>query len=65
MIKKVISYKQSPYMSHLKVGPSTSAKVFFIRFNESSIKTMKNAFCFMLKTLFILEIFTFLSSLFD
>ena len=28
---------------------------------ESPLKMMKNAFCFMLKTLFVLEIFTFLS----
>ena len=28
---------------------------------ESSLKTMKNAFCFILKALFVLKIFKFLS----
>ena len=48
----------------LRVGLSPSKKVVFIWFNESSIKTLKNAFYFMLKALFILEIFKFLSWLF-
>ena len=42
-----------------KVGLSTSKKVGFICFNER--KMMKNAFYFILKSLFVLEIFTFLS----
>ena len=37
----------------------------FICFNESPLKLMKNVFCFMLKTIFVLKIFKFLSSLFD
>ena len=36
----------------------------FICFNESSVKMIKNAFCFILKTLFVLKIFEFLSWLF-
>ena len=36
----------------------------FFQFNESLLKMMKNTFYFMLKTLFFLEIFTFLSWLF-
>ena len=45
-----------------KVGFSLSKKVVFICFNERPFKVMKNAFYFMLKALFVLEIFTFLSS---
>ena len=37
----------------------------FICFNESPSKLIKNVFCFMLKTIFVLKIFKFLSSLFD
>ena len=39
-------------------------KIIFIRFNESPLKTMENAFYFILKALFVLEIFKFLSSVF-
>ena len=41
----------------------TFQKIVLICFNESSLKMMKNAFCLMLKALFVLEIFTFLSRL--
>ena len=47
----------------LKVGLSASG-LFFISCNESPLKMMKNAFYFMSKTLFVLEIFKFFSSLF-
>ena len=40
-------------------------KVFFICFNDSSSKMMKNAFYFILKALFLLTIFKFLSWLFE
>ena len=40
-----------------KVGLSPSKKVFFISFIESPLKIMKNAFSFILTTLFVLEIF--------
>ena len=39
-------------------------KVVFICFDESPLKMIKNAFYVMLKALYILEIFTFLSRLF-
>ena len=48
----------------LKVWLSPSKKVAFISFNESPLKTMKNAYYFMLKVVFVLEVFTFLSWLF-
>ena len=47
-----------------KVGPSPSKKFPFTYFNESPFKLTKNVFYFMLKSLFVLEIFTFLSWLF-
>ena len=47
----------------LKVGLSASG-LFFISCNESPLKMMKNAFYFMSKTLFVLEIFKFFFSLF-
>ena len=50
--------------SHPKVELSSSKKFAFIYFNESLLKMMENAFYFMLKFLFVLEIFTFLSWLF-
>ena len=42
-----------------KVGLSPSKKFAFIYFNESPLKMMENAFYFMLKVLFVLEIFKF------
>ena len=45
----------------LKVGLLPSKKVFFICFNDSPSKMMKNAFYFIVKSLFILKIFKFLS----
>ena len=36
-------------------------KFVFFQFNESPLKVIKNAFYLMLKALFVLEIFTFLS----
>ena len=44
-----------------KVGLSLSKKLCFICFNESPLKIMKNAFYFMLKAIFILQIFKFSS----
>ena len=41
----------------IKVGLSPSKKVFFICFNDSPSKMMKNAFYFILKALFLLKIF--------
>ena len=48
-----------------KVELSPSKKFFVVCFNESPLKMMKNAFYFILKALFILKIFKFLSLLFD
>ena len=51
--------------SHVcKVGLSPFKKFVFIDFNESPLKMMKNAFCFMFKALLIPQIFTLLSWLF-
>ena len=47
-----------------KVRPSPFKKSCFICFNESPLKVMKNAFHFILKTLFVLKILKFLSWLF-
>ena len=45
----------------LKPDSHLSKKIFIIRFNDSPPKMMKNAFYFILKALFVLKIFTFLS----
>ena len=45
----------------LKSDSYLPKKFLFIRFTESSLKMMKNAFYFILKTLFVLTIFKFLS----
>ena len=44
----------------LKLDSHLPKKNFFICFNESRLKIMKNAFYFILKALFVLEIFKFL-----
>ena len=46
----------------LKSDSHISKKFLFICFNESPLKIMKNAFYSILKALFILKIFKFLSS---
>ena len=45
----------------LKSDSHLPKKLLFISFNESSLKMMKNAFYFILKPLFVLKIFKFLS----
>ena len=45
----------------LKSDSHLPKKFLFIRFNESPLKMMKNAFYFILKALFVLKIFRFLS----
>ena len=47
-----------------KVGLSPSKKLCIICLIESPLKMMKNAFYFILKALFVLKLFTFLSRLF-
>ena len=59
LLLRVLSYR-----GLLKVELSPFTVVVFIYFKESSIKILKNAFYFMLKALFLLEIFNFLSLLF-
>ena len=51
-------------VKYFKVGFSASKKVFFICFNDSPSKMKKNTFYFILKALFVLKIFNFLSWLF-
>ena len=51
-------------IANFKVGLSPSKNILFYFFNESSLKMMKNAFYFILKALFVLKIFKFLSWLF-
>ena len=46
--------------SGIKVGPSLSKENFFICFNISPLKMIKNAFHFIIKALFVLKIFKFL-----
>ena len=45
----------------LKLDSHLPKKFLFICFNESPLKMMKNAFYFILKTLFVLKIFKVLS----
>ena len=45
----------------LKPDSHLPKKIIFICFNESPSKMMKNAFYFILKALFVLKIFKFLS----
>ena len=47
-----------------KVGLSPSKKIVFICTNDIPSKVMKNAFYFILKALFVLKIYKFLSLLF-
>ena len=44
-----------------KFGLSPSTKICFTFFSESSLKMIKNVFYFILKALFVLKIFKFLS----
>ena len=50
---------------NLKVGLSPSKNMCVICLIESPLKMIKNAFYFILKVLFVLKIFKFLSRLFD
>ena len=47
--------------SSLKAGHLSSKNIIFICFNESPLKMMKNAFCFILKGLLFLKVFKFFS----
>ena len=55
-------HKKTPELeSFFKPRLSPSKKFVFIYFNESPLKMVKNAFYFILKAHFVLEIFPFLS----
>ena len=45
--------------NNIKVGLSPSKKNYFICFNESPLKMMKNAFYFILKAPFVLKYLNF------
>ena len=49
---------------YFKVGLSPTKNICVICLIESPLKMMKNAFYFILKALFVLKIFKFLSQLF-
>ena len=51
------------YIISLKWDSHLPKKNMYIYFNERRLKMIKNTFYFMLKALFVLEIFTFLSLL--
>ena len=51
----VISYE----INRFQVALSPSKTIFFISFNDSPLKMMKNGFYFILKALFVLKIFKF------
>ena len=59
LFSKFYDIKKS--LSELKVGLSPSKKICVNWFIESPLKMMKNAFYFILKALFVLKIFKFLS----
>ena len=69
--KNGFSYKENSIFSiemlrlDLKVGLSSSEKIFIICFIASPLKMRKNAFYFILKALFILKIIKFLIWLFS
>ena len=46
---------------NLKSDSHLSKRILFVCFNENPLKMMKNAFYFILKALFLLKIFKFLS----
>ena len=54
----------STSLSILKSNSDLPKKKMFISFNDNSSKTMKNAFCLILKALFVLKMFKTLSWLF-
>ena len=57
-------YKKKGYGTQgyeIKVGLSLSKKICVICFIESRLKMIRNVFYFILKTLIVLKVFTFLS----
>ena len=60
----ILKNKEQKWLGVLKLD-SYLPKNYFVCFNKSPLKMMKNAFYFVLKTLFVLKIFRFLSWLFS
>ena len=58
---QVIQSQKSPACLGVQSDPHPSKKICFIYLNESPLKMVKNAFYFILKALFVLKIFKFLS----
>ena len=63
-IKTMMAYICQFFSNKLKSTSHLPKKFLFICFNESLLNIMKNAFYFILKALFVLKIFKFLSSYF-
>ena len=61
MHAKILSRLEWNHGSSFKVELSHSKKNFFICLNDSPSKLMKNTFYFIVKALFVLKIFKFLS----
>ena len=62
---RTYNFKVKKISSSLKEDSCLPKEFCFICFNASSLKMMKNAFYFILKALFIVKMFKFLSSLFN
>ena len=63
-LREISAIKRSLHKKNkfsIKVGLSLSIKICFVRFNETPLKMMKNAFYFILKALFVLKTLKFLS----
>ena len=64
-IKSIRSYISTNELSHFKVGLPPSKEISFYLLNESPLKMIKNAFYIILKALFALKIFKYLSEHFS
>ena len=65
-VAMIVRIKQDDNCSEfLKSDSHLPKKIYFICFNDSPSKVMKNAFYFILKALFVLKIFKLLSWLFE
>ena len=59
-----VSWWNIKYLGSLKSDSNLQKNICFICFNESPLEMVKNAFYFILKALFVLKVFKFLSWLF-
>ena len=55
------NYFKIEFTTTLKLDPHLPKKFYFVYFNENPFKNINNAFYFILKALFVLQIFKFLS----